>query len=194
MAEEKLRLVTADSALQGPEGRIWQVAVTRAAAIAEQNCDAVKVLMAWEDDLESRARTLELVARLLEEGHHAGLPVLVEAFASGPTVALDDGGPDDGEIERRELESARIAVEAGADIIQMRSWGSEACRRFVSSSPVPVVALGGAMSGESAQVVDTIKQALDIGMRGIFVGRNIWQRPRSEGLTLMETICELVHE
>ena len=108
--------------------------------------------MAWEDDLSSRARTLSLVASLLEDGHQAGLPVLVEPVASGPIQGLDEG-----EIERRELESARIALEAGADIIKIRVWGSEACRRFVSSCPVPVVALGGRLSGASLDVVETIK-------------------------------------
>jgi fructose-bisphosphate aldolase, class I len=188
MSSDRFRLVTVDSALQGADGRIWQVAVTKADDVAEEGCDAVKALMAWEDDLSSRARTLSLVATLLEEGHQAGLPVLVEPVASGPIQGLDEG-----EIERRELESARIALEAGADIIKMRVWSSEACRRFVSSCPVPVVALGGRLSGASLDVVDTIKIALDLGFRGIFVGRNIWQRPRGEGLGLMETICEVVH-
>jgi DhnA family fructose-bisphosphate aldolase class Ia len=100
---------------------------------------------------------------------------------------------DDGEIERRELEGARIALEAGADIIKMRVWSSDACRRFVSSCPVPVVALGGTLSGGASDVVQTIKTALDLGFRGIFVGRNIWQRPRPEGLGLMETIGKVVH-
>jgi fructose-bisphosphate aldolase, class I len=188
MGGDRFRLVTVDSALQGADGRIWQVAVTKAQDIADEGCDAVKALMAWEDDLSSRARTLSLVARLLEEGHQAGLPVLVEPVASGPIQGLDEG-----EIERRELEAARIALEAGADIIKMRVWSSEACHRFVSSCPVPVVALGGRLSGASLDVVETIKIALDLGFRGIFVGRNIWQRPRQEGLGLMETICEVVH-
>lgn len=188
MGPDRFRLVTVDSALQGADGRIWQVAVAKAEDIADEGCDAVKALMAWEDDLSSRARTLTLVASLLEDGHQAGLPVLVEPVASGPMQGLDEG-----EIERRELEAARIALEAGADIIKMRVWSSEACRRFVSSCPVPVVALGGRLSGASLDVVETIKMALDLGFRGIFVGRNIWQRPRPEGLGLMETICEVVH-
>jgi DhnA family fructose-bisphosphate aldolase class Ia len=181
MAEDRFRLVTLDSALGGGDGSIWQVRVTRAA-------DAAKVLMAWEDDLASRARILALVAHALDEGHDAGLPVIVEPLASGPLqgVAL-------AEVERRELEGARIAVEAGADIIKMKAWASDAGKRFVSTCPVPVVALGGQLSGQSGDVVDTIKMALDIGMRGIFVGRNIWQRPRTEALTLMEKVSKVVH-
>jgi fructose-bisphosphate aldolase, class I len=188
MGDDKFRIVTMDSALHGTDGRIWQVAVAKAQDVADEGCDAGKVLMAWEDELSSRARILTLVASLLEECHAAGLPLLVEPVASGPTQRLDDG-----EIERRELEGARIALEAGADIIKMRVWSSDACRRFVSSCPVPVVALGGSLSGASGDVVQTIKTALDLGFRGIFVGRNIWQRPRPEGLSLMETIAKVVH-
>jgi fructose-bisphosphate aldolase, class I len=189
MGGDKFRLVTADSALHATDGSIWQIAVTKPKDVADEGCDAVKVLMAWEDDLSSRARTLALVASVLEESHQAGLPILVEPVASGPTQRVDEG-----EIERRELEGARIALEAGADIIKMRVWNSDACRRFVSSCPVPVVALGGTLSGATADVVQTIKNALDQGFRGIFVGRNIWQRPRPEGLELMETICKVVHD
>lgn len=188
MAEDRFRLVTLDSALGGGDGSIWQVRVTRAADAAEENCDAVKVLMAWEDDLASRARILALVAHALDEGHDAGLPVIVEPLASGPLqgVAL-------AELERRELEGARIAVEAGADIIKMKAWATDAGKRFVSTCPVPVVALGGQLSGQSGDVVETIKVALDMGMKGIFVGRNIWQRPRTEALKLMEKVAKVVH-
>jgi fructose-bisphosphate aldolase, class I len=188
MGNDRLRIITADSALHGTDGRIWQVPVTRAKDLADAGCDALKLLMAWEDELSSRARTLSLVASQLDEGHDVGLPVLVEPVASGPTQRLDEG-----EIERRELEGARIALEAGADILKLRVWKSDACRRFVSSCPVPVVALGGSLSGGSADVVQTVKLALDHGFRGIFVGRNIWQRPRAEGLSLMETIAKTVH-
>jgi len=188
MSSDKFRIVTLDSALHGTDGRIWQVAVTKPQDVANAGCDAGKVLMAWEDELSSRARTLTLVASLLEECHEAGLPILVEPVASGPTQRVDEG-----EIERRDLEGARIALEAGADIIKLRVWSSDACRRFVSSCPVPVVALGGTLSGGASDVVQTIKTALDLGFRGIFVGRNIWQRPRPEGLGLMETIGKVVH-
>lgn len=188
MGADKFRLVTLDSALQGSDGSIWQVPVTGAEAVADEGCDAAKVLMAWEEDLSSRAHTLSLVASSLEESHDAGLPLIVEPVASGPIQGLDEG-----EVERRELEGARIALETGADIIKMRVWSSDACRRFVSTCPVPVVALGGKLSGSSSDVVDLIKAAFDLGFRGIFVGRNIWQRPRPEALKLMETIAAVVH-
>jgi fructose-bisphosphate aldolase, class I len=188
MSGDKLRIVTLDSALHGTDGRIWQVPVANPQDVADRGCDAGKVLMAWEDELSSRARTLSLVASLLEDCHRACLPILVEPVASGPTQRLDEG-----EIERRELEGARIALEAGADIIKMRVWTSDAGRRFVSACPVPVVALGGTLSGGSSDVVQTIKTAFEIGFRGIFVGRNIWQRPRSEGVALMQSISEIVH-
>ena len=58
MGGDRFRLGTVDNALLGADGRIWQVAVTKAEAVAYEGCDAVKALMAWEDDLSSRARTL----------------------------------------------------------------------------------------------------------------------------------------
>ncbi|MHB1782018.1 MAG: class I fructose-bisphosphate aldolase [Acidimicrobiales bacterium] len=182
------RLVTVDSALHGGDGTIWQVMIASISEAAEANVDAIKVLMAWEESLESRARTLKLVAHAVEEGHRCGLPVLVEPVASGPTEGIEKS-----ELERRELEGARIAWEMGADIVKVRVWDSDGFRRFVASCPVPVVALGGNLSGGTDDVVETIRRAVDMGMRGIFVGRNIWQRPREDGLGLMKQICEVVH-
>lgn len=182
------RLVTVDSALHGSDGGIWQVMIASIAEAAEADVEAVKVLMAWEESLESRARTLALVAQALEEGHKSGLPVVVEPVASGLT-----DGVEKTELERRELEGARIAWEMGADIVKVRVWNSNGFRRFVETCPVPVVALGGNLSGGSGDVLETIRLAVEMGMRGIFVGRNIWQRPRPEGLALMERVCEVVH-
>ena len=159
MSGDKLRMVTLNStSCTEPTGGYWQVPVANPQDVADRGCDAGKVLMAWEDELSSRARTLSLVASLLEDCHRACLPILVEPVASGPTQRLDEG-----EIERRELEGTRIALEAGADIIKMRVWTSDAGRRFVSACPVPVVALGGTLSGGSSDVVQTIKTAFEIG-------------------------------
>ena len=84
MPEDRFRLVTLDSALGGGDGSIWQVRVTRAADAAEENCDAVKVLMAWEDDLASRARILALVAHALGRGPRRGPPGDRRAAGLGP--------------------------------------------------------------------------------------------------------------
>jgi fructose-bisphosphate aldolase, class I len=188
MAEKVLRIVTVDSALHGVEGRVRQVRIATMEEAARAEVDAVKVLMAWEEELDSRARTLELVAASVEDAHRNGLPALVEPVATGPVEGLDPA-----ELERRELEGARIAWEIGSDIVKVRVWDTPRFRRFVATCPVPVVALGGSLSGRSGDVIDTVKTAVDIGLRGIFVGRNVWQRPRPEALKLMEEISVVTH-
>lgn len=186
--QDALAVVTLDSALQGWEGSIRQVAVCSARRAMEIGCDGVKVLMSWEEGLEERASVLRLVADAVASGRDAGLPVVVEPVAAGGTQRIEVT-----EIERRELEAARIAIEVGADVIKIRIWDSPRFEKFVSKCPVPVVALGGGLSGGSGGVVDVVKRGLDIGLSGVFVGRNVWQRPEDEALPLMNEICSLVH-
>ena len=186
--EEALVVLTLDSALQGNEGSIRQVAICSARTAKEVGCDGVKVLMAWEEGLEERAAVLRLVADAVAAGREEGLPVVVEPVAAGGTHRIEVA-----EIERRELEAARIAIEVGADIIKMRIWDTARFEKFVANCPVPVVALGGGLSGGSSGVLEVVKRGMDIGLSGVFVGRNVWQRPEEEALVLMNEICSLVH-
>ena len=141
-----------------------------------------------KEGLEERAAVLRLVADAVAAGREEGLPVVVEPVAAGGTHRIEVA-----EIERRELEAARIAIEVGADIIKMRIWDTARFEKFVANCPVPVVALGGGLSGGSSGVLDVVKRGMDIGLAGVFVGRNVWQRPEEEALVLMNEICSLVH-
>ncbi len=188
LPEEALVVLTLDSALQGTEGSIRQVGVCSARRAKETGCDGVKVLMAWEVGVEERAAVLRLVADAVAAGREEGLPVVVEPVAAGGTNRIEVA-----EIERRELEAARIAIEVGADIIKMRIWDTTRFARFVGSCPVPVVALGGGLSGGSRGVLDVVKRGMDIGLSGVFVGRNVWQREEEEAIALMNEICSVVH-
>jgi len=186
--EDALTIVTLDSALHGSDGSIAQVPVCTAETAAQVGCDAVKVLMAWEERLESRVATLKVVADAVAQGQKEGLPVIVEPVAAGGIQRVDAA-----ELERRELEAARIAVEVGADVLKTRIWDTSRFARFVEHCPVPVVALGGGLSGGSRGVLDSVKRGLDMGLSGFFLGRNVWQRPEDEALQLMNEICASVH-
>jgi class I fructose-bisphosphate aldolase len=183
-----LVMVTLDSALQGMDGSIRQVPICSVKTAKAAGCDGVKVLMAWEEGLGSRAITLRVVADAVAAGQEEGLPVIVEPVASGAVQRLEAA-----EIERRELEGARIAIEVGADIIKCRIWDTPRFARFVKHCPVPVVALGGSLSGGSSSIRDSVKRGLDMGLSGVFVGRNVWQRPAEEALQMLSEICSFVH-
>ena len=183
-----LRVITLDSALQGNDGSILQVPVCSVETAQAAGCDGVKVLMAWEEDLRARAEVLRVVADAVAAGNKAGVPVIAEPVVAGGTQRAEAV-----ELERRELEAARIAIEVGADIIKMRIWDTERFRKFLSKCPVPVVALGGGLAGGTSGVLGSIKRGLDMGLAGVFVGRNVWQRPEDEALALMNEICAYVH-
>jgi DhnA family fructose-bisphosphate aldolase class Ia len=44
-----------------------------------------------------------------------------------------------------------------------------------------------------SSVLDSVKRGLDMGLSGVFVGRNVWQRPAEEALQVLSEICSLVH-
>ncbi len=186
--DRAFRIITLDSALQGNDGSILQVPVCGVEEAKVAGCDGVKVLMAWEEGLAERAHVLGVVADAVAAGNKAGLPVIAEPVAAGGIQRVEAV-----ELERRELEAARIAIEVGADVIKIRIWDTERFRKFVSHCPVPVVALGGGLSGGSSGVLGSVKRGLDMGLSGVFVGRNVWQRPEEEALALMNEICAVVH-
>jgi DhnA family fructose-bisphosphate aldolase class Ia len=49
------------------------------------------------------------------------------------------------------------------------------------------------LSGGSGGVLGSVKRGLDMGLAGVFVGRNVWQRPEEEAFALMNEICACVH-
>jgi class I fructose-bisphosphate aldolase len=101
------------------------------------------------------------------------------------------GAPRTEEVIEEEEKIARIAYDLGAHIIKIAFPGEERTARLVAELGVPLVIAGGPLSGEVSETVDAIAGTIRAGARGIIVGRNIWQRERSEGERVLKEIGTL---
>jgi DhnA family fructose-bisphosphate aldolase class Ia len=108
-------------------------------------------------------------------------------------LPLGYGGEPD--VEQLAI-AARIGAEMGADIIKTKYLGPPAAYRQVTEACfAPVLVLGGSQRDLSS-VTATIADALEAGVAGVAMGRNVWRsgdvratigtivdavRPRSQG-------------
>jgi class I fructose-bisphosphate aldolase len=155
-------------------------------------------------------RDFEQFARVRKEALELGMPVIVWAYPRGKAVQAKGGQLTSWAIEY----AARVAQELGADMVKVNlpepdpdktrltppPYNStvfqeeEALRRVVAAAGrTPLLVSGGAREDEE-DVVDKARIAMRAGATGIIFGRNIWQRPYPQALSLSGRIRELMRE
>ena len=103
------------------------------------------------------------------------MPHVIEAMAANGGFAR----ADDPDLVNM---NCRIASELGADIVKTDWCGPEGMARVARDCIAPVCVAGGAKEGDEAGLVDIASAAVQNGARGLFFGRNVFQRPDVEGL------------
>jgi DhnA family fructose-bisphosphate aldolase class Ia len=129
-------------------------------------------------------KSLANIATVIQKAHEWGVNVLAEMGPGG-----FDSAPEWRTTENLAL-SARVGAELGADIIKL-PYGSE-FDKVTSGCYVPVVILGGAKRGKEQDMLADIKSAVDLGARGVAIGRNIWQSENPEAMT--RAVAAILHE
>lgn len=187
------RWLTADyyatSVLPGEEGGLelqeclWDAFDARAAG-----ADGLKALLVFgRSDPELHCRNLRYLARLIAGAQEAELGVMIEAVLWGPQI------PDDRRAEARWVaNAARVAFELGADVIKIpMPDDAGALERLAGAIPVPLVLMGGP-AGDPMRLFEALRVALDAGVRGVALGRNVWQHPDPTAIT--RALSALVHQ
>ncbi len=149
--------------------------------------DAVKVLLAWGTNGKILMDNIRSIGKFARECDKWDMPLMIEPVLWGRDV------PDDKRDDPILIEHAcRIAVELGADILKAPYTGDkESFARIVSNSHVPVVILGGPKMSNIRDVLQTAKDSLDAGGRGVVFGRNVWQHPEMEKVLM--ALKDIVH-
>ena len=129
------------------------------------------------DPLEE-TRCFEINREIGAQCRDLGMPHVIEAMASNGGFARADD-PDVVSM------NCRIAGEFGADIIKTDWCGAEGVGRIAGQSLAPVCIAGGAHSGSVDDLARTARAAIEQGARGVFFGRNVFQREDVAG-TLAE--------
>lgn len=98
-----------------------------------------------------------------------GVPLLAMIYPRGPRIA----DPADPTLLAH---AANIAADLGADIVKLPFTGSPVTmREVVEASPIPIVTAGGGVIGDTGEFLDQIDCAMQSGVRGVAVGRNIFR-------------------
>ena len=133
-----------------------------------------------EDEMQS----LENLTTIAREAHAWGVPVLGEMVPGG-----FDSAPEYRSVENVAL-SARVGVELGADII--KTPYAPGFDKVTSGCYAPVVILGGAKRGKERDMLAEIKTAVEEGVAGVAIGRNIFQADNPQSMTA--AVAAILHE
>lgn len=83
-----------------------------------------------------------------------------------------------------------MGAELGADWVKIPY--AEGFERVTSTCYVPAVILGGAKKGSERIMLEKIRDALDVGAKGVAIGRNIFQAEDPQAMTA--AVAALIHE
>ncbi len=144
--------------------------------------DAVSVHINIGNDLEDRM--LSDLGMVVDEAHQFGLPVMTMIYARGGQI-INELDP------YLAAHCIRLGAELGADLIKVPfSNEQKIFSMAVSSCPVPVVIAGGSRQDDFEDLILMVRKAMDCGIRGVSIGRNIFQHP--EPLKALDRLWESV--
>lgn len=139
-----------------------EAAVERAVCLG---ADSVKILTFTHTDSPEGIHLMRRFGLICDRW---GMPLQVEVIP---------GGFMNKEKHTPELiaQAARIAAEAGADYVKTLYTGNpESFLPVVEGCYVPVVILGGDKASSDYQLLETLAGAVEVGVAGAAIGRNIW--------------------
>jgi len=136
---------------------------------------------------------IEYVAKHIQECERWGLPIIIETLIFGRRAVRERS------VERFEFDLdtlkmiCREASEIGADIIKAPYAGSyETMKEVVKSCSTPILVLGGGKMEKTEELLVVVKNSIDAGCIGCFVGRNVWQHKKPQ--KVLAALRKIVHE
>jgi fructose-bisphosphate aldolase, class I len=157
-----------------------------------------------------QADDFEQFRKVREDADRFDMPIIVWAYPRGEAIEAKGGRDSLYAVDY----AARVANELGADIVKinvpkpnpekdasapkpyntLQPSPAEAVRMVVESAGRALVLFsGGEMLGEG-DLIQKARIAMDGGATGLIFGRNVWQRPFDEALTLSREIHEMLKD
>lgn len=127
--------------------------------------------------------SLAILANVVGEAHLWGIPVMGEMVPGG----FDS--PDHMRTADSIAIAARVGAELGSDWVKVPY--AAGFDRVTSTCYVPTVILGGAKKGSEKEMLEKIRAALDVGAKGVAIGRNIFQAENP--LAMTKAVAALIH-
>ncbi len=127
----------------------------------------------------NQKETLLNMAKLIDEGHRYGIPVL----------AVTAVGKNMGRDARYLALACRIAAELGAHFV--KTYYCEGFEKVVKTCPVPIVMAGGKKLPE-LEALELTYSAVSRGAAGVDMGRNIFQS--DSPVAMIQAVRAIVHD
>ncbi len=128
--------------------------------------------------------SLDNLARGIQAAHAWNVAVMAEMVPGG-----FDSPPELRTTENIAL-AARVGAEMGADWIKCPY--APQMERVTQTCFLPIVILGGAKRGAEKEMLVEIKRAMDAGVAGVAIGRNIWQFENPAAMT--RAVAAILHD
>ena len=154
-------------------------------------------------------RDFEQFRRVRSDADRLGMPVIVWAYPRGDSVSKKGGKESLYAVDY----AARVALELGADVVKVNypvrsekdaqspppyatlALGPDAAfRKVVESAGRALVLVSGGEKMGDAELLAKVRSSMDAGATGIIFGRNLWQRPRAEALSLTRELHAVFRE
>lgn len=163
-----------------PDHKVLVTSVEKAIKIG---ADAVSVHVNVGSSKESEM--LQKLGKTAETCDDWGMPLIAMMYPRGPKIH------EEHDVEVVKL-AARAGAELGADIIKTNYTGDpETFAEVIEGCPVPVVIAGGPRVETDAELLEMVKNSVDVGGAGVAIGRNIFQAESPSKTT--RAIAEIVH-
>ncbi|KZX14546.1 2-amino-3,7-dideoxy-D-threo-hept-6-ulosonate synthase [Methanobrevibacter curvatus] len=160
-----------------------KVLVTSVEKAIQLGADAVSVHVNIGSDTESKM--LQELGEVAETCSYWGIPLLAMMYPRGQKIK------DETDVQLVK-HAARVGSELGVDIVKTNYTGSpESFKEVVDGALVPVIIAGGPKVETDEELLEMVKDSLEVGGAGVAFGRNLFQAKDPAKIT--KAISEVVH-
>ena len=126
---------------------------------------------------DSEPQMLSDMGKVSRDCMEWGMPLLVMAYARGPTIQ-NQFDPE------KVAHCARVAAELGADMIKVSYTGDiDSFQTVVKGALAPVLIAGGPKMSSDMDILNMVFDSIEAGGRGVSIGRNIFQHSNPRAMT-----------
>ncbi|MDR2545583.1 MAG: 2-amino-3,7-dideoxy-D-threo-hept-6-ulosonate synthase [Methanobrevibacter sp.] len=160
-----------------------KVLVTSVEKAIQLGADAVSVHI--NIGSETEAKMLQELGEVAETCSQWGIPILAMMYPRGEKVKNEH----DVEMVKH---AARVGSELGVDIVKTNYTGDpESFEEVVEGAIVPVVIAGGPKVNTNEELLEMVKDSIEVGGAGVAFGRNLFQAENPAKIT--KAISKVVH-
>lgn len=155
-------------------------------------------------------RDFDQFTQVRYEAERLGIPIIMWAYPRGEAVEKKGGKDSLFAVDY----AARVACELGADVVKINIPKTsdakkadqpgdyktlslsyeDGIRKVVQSAGKTMVLFSGGSKLSDADLIHQAKSVMDCGATGLIFGRNMWQRPMDQALTISQQIKQMMQQ